>query len=336
MQNPLKISVVIPAYNNGPHIHRSIDSVLAQTASPLEIIVVDDGSTDNTSELVKCYGEKVRYIYQENAGASAARNTGVEAVTGDWIAFLDADDEWLPMKLEAQLNHLKKHPDLQWMTGNYMRCLCAANRCAPDVTASACDRYLEPNEIVENYLLKYQHGFTGHTDTMLIQKSLLIEAGQFRPEQKRFNDLDCWLRIAYRQPVIGFLREPLAVYHMEAQEGLSVKYNSAEIYADLIHRHLQLSAQYDRQQDFKQLAAFLLSRWMRGMLFRAEQINKIHGLLKEFAEILPSKVKTRYYFFTICPRLTMAGCHLVSKVVRFFGLRKKVVRKRLHFGQKGD
>jgi glycosyltransferase involved in cell wall biosynthesis len=336
MQNPLEISVVIPAYNNGPHIHRSIDSVLAQTASPLEIIVVDDGSTDNTSELVKCYGEKVRYICQENAGASAARNAGIDAAVGDWIAFLDADDEWLPMKLETQLNLLKKHPDLDWMTGNYIRCLCSANRCTPAVATSACDRYLDPNEIVDNYLLKYQHGFTGCTDTMLIRKSLLDEAGRFRIEQKRFNDLDCWLRIAYRQPVIGFLYEPLAIYHIEAQEGISFKYNSAEIYAEFISRHFQLSDQHGRQHDFEQLAVFLLSQWMRAMLFNLGQAKLIRTLLKQFSEILPFEVKTRYYLLTICPWLTMIGCHLVSKVVRFFGLRKKVVRKRLRFGQKGD
>lgn len=327
MQNTLKISVVIPTYNCQRYILRSIKSVLNQTHPADEVIVVDDGSTDDTAEAIKSFGDQVRYLYQENAGASTARNTGIEAATGDWIAFLDADDEWLPVKLEAQLNHLKKHPHLQWITGNYLCCLCTDNRRVPAITSSACDRYVGPNEMIDNYMLNYPHDLTGHTDTMLIQKSLLVEAGRFRPEQKRFNDLDCWLRIAYRQPVIGFLSEPLAIHHLEAQEGLSVKYNSAEIYADLIDRHLQLSAQHGSRQDFKQLAVFLLSRWMRGMLFDVRQAKRVRSLLKQFSEILPFNVMARYYVLTLYPPVTTLGCRVISKVIRTFRLRKKAVRK---------
>ncbi|MCK4960446.1 MAG: glycosyltransferase family 2 protein, partial [Planctomycetes bacterium] len=89
------VSVVIAAYNAEKYIQRAIDSVLAQSLPADEIIVVDDGSTDNTGDAVKHYGSKVRYIYQENAGPASARNTAIEAATGTWIAFLDADDEWL-------------------------------------------------------------------------------------------------------------------------------------------------------------------------------------------------------------------------------------------------
>ncbi len=87
------VSVVIPAYNAEKYIGRAIDSVLAQTRQPDEIIVVDDGSTDNTPNAIKSYGSKVYYIHQENGGASVARNTGIEAAKSEWIAFLDADDE---------------------------------------------------------------------------------------------------------------------------------------------------------------------------------------------------------------------------------------------------
>jgi glycosyltransferase involved in cell wall biosynthesis len=94
------ISVVIPAFNAGQFIRRTVDSILAQTYSDFEIIVVDDGSTDNTADVVRSYGPKVRYIYQQNAGDGPARNTGITAAEGDWIAFLDHDDEWLPKKLQ--------------------------------------------------------------------------------------------------------------------------------------------------------------------------------------------------------------------------------------------
>ncbi|MHC5139531.1 MAG: glycosyltransferase family 2 protein, partial [Planctomycetota bacterium] len=102
----LTISAVIPAYNAAKYIARSIDSVLAQTHPVDEIVIVDDGSTDNTAAIIKDYGDKVRYIHQPNAGVSAARNTGIEAATGNWIAFLDADDEWLPEKIKRQVENL--------------------------------------------------------------------------------------------------------------------------------------------------------------------------------------------------------------------------------------
>ena len=115
------ISVVIPAYNAGRFIRRTIDSVLAQTYTDYEIIVVDDGSTDNTAEIVKSYGSKVRYIYQQNAGDGAARNTGIYAAKGEWIAFLDHDDEWLPEKLRLQMELLKRNPQLRWCAANFYK-----------------------------------------------------------------------------------------------------------------------------------------------------------------------------------------------------------------------
>ena len=142
MQNDITISVVIPAYNCERYITRSIDSVLAQTRPVDEIIIVDDGSSDNTGEVVKRYGGKVRYIRQENAGASVARNTGIEAATGDWIAFLDGDDEWLPDKIKHQTELLSRNPNLVWVTGNYMECLCEEKRSGIHTPPARCIHYL--------------------------------------------------------------------------------------------------------------------------------------------------------------------------------------------------
>jgi glycosyltransferase involved in cell wall biosynthesis len=95
-----RISAVIPAFNRGRTIGRAIESALAQTRPPIEIVVVDDGSTDNTAAAVATYGDSVRYVYQPNAGASAARNRGVESATAPWVAFLDSDDYWSDDHLE--------------------------------------------------------------------------------------------------------------------------------------------------------------------------------------------------------------------------------------------
>ena len=107
-----KVSVIIPTYNRTEYVTQAIDSVLAQTYMDYEIIVVDDGSTDKTREVLEPYMDKITYIYQENTGVSAARNTGIKAAKGEWIAFLDSDDEWLPGKLAVQIRAVERHPQL--------------------------------------------------------------------------------------------------------------------------------------------------------------------------------------------------------------------------------
>ncbi len=105
------VSVIIPTYNRAGLVVQAIDSVLAQTCQEFEIIVVDDGSTDNTREVVAAYGDKVRYVYQDNAGVYAARNHGIRLSKGSFIAFLDSDDVWEKDKLACQLNLLIKYPE---------------------------------------------------------------------------------------------------------------------------------------------------------------------------------------------------------------------------------
>ena len=97
------VSVVVPTYNRAELLQRSIKSILAQTVLPLEIIVVDDGSTDHTPNVCAGFGESIRYVRQENQGLAMARNAGIRASRGDWIAFCDSDDLWRPRKLELQL-----------------------------------------------------------------------------------------------------------------------------------------------------------------------------------------------------------------------------------------
>lgn len=109
---PAHVSVVIPAYNAEATIGPTIESVLRQTVQKIEIIVVDDGSSDGTQQEVKRFGHQVRYIHQERSGVSAARNRGIGEAHGEWVAFLDGDDVWLPRKLERQLEVLSREPSL--------------------------------------------------------------------------------------------------------------------------------------------------------------------------------------------------------------------------------
>ena len=108
-----QVSVVIPTYNRAGFLCEAIDSALAQTGVDLEVIVVDDGSTDDTESVMSAYDDpRIRYIRQENAGAAVARNTGIFAASKPWVALLDSDDVWLPGKLAGQFDDLAKHPDV--------------------------------------------------------------------------------------------------------------------------------------------------------------------------------------------------------------------------------
>lgn len=111
MKQPL-VSVVIPNYNYAPYLRETIDSVLSQSYAPIEVVVVDDGSTDNSLEVLRAYGRSIKVIQQRNQGVSAARNLGVQESSGEYVAFLDADDVWLPTKVEKQVARFQSDADL--------------------------------------------------------------------------------------------------------------------------------------------------------------------------------------------------------------------------------
>lgn len=319
------ISVVIPAYNCGEYISRSIDSVLAQTLKPDEIIIVDDGSTDNTVQVVQQYGTKVKLIQQRNSGPSAARNTGIQAATDEWIAFLDADDEWLPEKLQLQIDLLRRNPRLVWTTANYYRCLCDENRKAVDFSSEIIRQMLADKEYFTNFLRAYIHGARGHADTMLINRKILPEVGLFRENLTIAEDLDMWMRIAYRHPQIGFNAEPLAIYHLTTPQSTSSGYKSTSTYHEFIRRHLALATEHNCLDQFKPCAAFLIRRWIRGMLFESRG-NEIKELIAEFSELLPSTYKAGMNLLATFPQTTALACHTISKIVRTLKLRRHAVR----------
>ena len=321
--NRLFISVVIAAYNSAAQIGRAIGSVLAQTRPADEIIVVDDGSTDATAEVVQSF-EAARLIRQANAGAAAARNAGIRAATGNWIAFLDADDEWLPQRLAIQADMLARCPQLAWLSGNYITCLCGQQRRAAYALPHQVRGYLDDGGVLPDFLATYAAGLSGHTDAMLIRRDVLIEAGLFDTTLKKAEDIDLWWKIAYRYPAVGFSAEPLAIYHLGTPQSLNKNRMSGRFFAELIGRHLVLAEQFGRLDSFRAMAAKVLRGWMRSMLFDA-QADDIRRILAEYRMLFPVWYRFWMRLLTLCPGVTAAGCHAVSKVVRRFHLRRRVV-----------
>ena len=324
--NAYTVSVVIPAYNSGSHLTRAVDSVLSQTHKPDEIIIVDDGSSDDTADIAKGYETKVTYIYQNNAGASAARNKGIQSASSKWIAFLDADDQWLPENLDLQIQLLKRNPHLAWSTANYIRCLCNENRTAVDLDADKCLRLLDGKEYFDSYFAALITGVTGNTDTMIIKRDVLIDAGMFRVGQKRFNDMDTWWRIAYREPKIGFVCRPMAIYHLNIEDSISQKNRSADIYRDLIRRHIKLADEHNKLDEFRLCAAHVLQGWIRSMLFDGRK-DDIRSLINEFDELFMPCYKIFIKILTAFPKTTALCCHTISRIVRTLRLRRHLVRK---------
>ncbi len=303
----MNVSVVIPAFNAERYIGRAIRSVLVQTRSADEIIVVDDGSTDGTAEAVRSFGEAVRLIQQPNAGVSVARNTGIEAAAGDWIALLDADDEWLPEKMKLQSDHLRRNPDVQWTTGNFYRCRCDQNHHrAADITPLRIDRSKAMagagGEVFDDYLAAYSYGAKGCTDTKLIRRDLLIRAGMFWPGQKRINDIDMWYRIAYIQPRIGFLFEPLAVNHRDVAGSIVKRHTDWHFIDDFLTRHFELAKSARRVEAFQRCAKVDLSYWMR-ILMNNGQGHGIRQLIRRFGNLLVPSFRMSCYLGSFCPPL---------------------------------
>ena len=194
----MKISVIIPTYNRKKTLARAIQSVINQSLSPFEILIIDDGSNDGTEEWVKENFQNIKYIYQNNRGVSSARNIGIENANGDWVAFLDSDDEWLSNKLHEQVIAIESNPKIKFFHTNeiWIR-----------------------NGVRVNQMKKHKK-YGGHIfekcldicrvspSSVLIQKEVFDNIGVFDESLRVCEDYDLWLRITSKYPVV-FLDVPL-------------------------------------------------------------------------------------------------------------------------------
>ncbi|MGY1457212.1 MULTISPECIES: glycosyltransferase [unclassified Luteimonas] len=206
-------SVIIPTWNRRDLIARAIDSVLAQTRAVEEIIVVDDGSSDGTREyLADRYGKRIVYVYQDNAGVSAARNRGLALARGRYLALLDSDDEWLPEKTQRQVEFLEAHPDIGMV-------LCNVLRVNPD--GSLIDVFDRRRQIPDDGpALRWVLRDPALAPlSVLMRREVYDTVGGFDEGLRTAEDLDFHLRVAARWP-IGVVAAPLA-RALRGHDGLS-------------------------------------------------------------------------------------------------------------------
>lgn len=197
MEDKIYFSVVIPLYNKEKYIKKTINSVLEQSFKNFELIIVDDGSTDRSIEIVKSINDqRINLIIQENSGPSKARNRGISEAKGEFIAFLDADDEWLPKKLERQYKFHYKHIDIFWSCCGFS--VDGGKR--KEIISYACQ------EVCDNALISIINGLSITSSTVVIKRSLFINNRLlFNEAYKRSEDREVWYKIASLYPAIGYI-----------------------------------------------------------------------------------------------------------------------------------
>lgn len=228
-QQPL-VSVIIPVYNGARYLRAALDSVFAQTYRPLEVIVVDDGSSDESGAIAQSFPE-VHYIRQENQGVAAARNHGIDAAHGDFYAFLDQDDLWTPEKLKLQIEYLLNNPDLGY-------------------TLTQLQFFLEPGATLPAWFRKDLLS-TVHTGwvlgTLVVRRTTFEKVGNFATGYSAANDSDWFFRAKTAEIPMAVVPELLLLKRIhEANDSARAK----EILSELLR---VVKSSLDRQRSQKKV-----------------------------------------------------------------------------------
>lgn len=237
------VSVIIPTFNRRELVREAIVSALKQRGARLEVIVVDDGSVDDTAAMVAEFGDGVRCLRMDHRGVSAARNAGILASRGRWIAFLDSDDLWLPNKISAQIQFLRDHPEYRI--------------CQTEEVWIRGARKINPK--------KYHQKPEGHCfeqlldrclvspSAVLLERSLLEEVGLFDEELPACEDYDLWLRIGCRHP-LGLIRKALVIKRGGHVDQLSTTLSGLDRWRIKALEKILKSGQLTKDQSLRALA----------------------------------------------------------------------------------
>ncbi|HUT64710.1 MAG TPA: glycosyltransferase family 2 protein [Spirochaetota bacterium] len=211
MSSSPTVSVIIPAYNRAHYIKRAIESVKAQTYRGFEIVVVDDGSTEDLRSVVSLCGPDIRYIrHERNLGSAEARNRGIREARGQFVAFLDSDDIWLPEKLDRQVNHILSQPEPYNTV-----CYCQVIMYNGAVKVLSSDREIERHEHIAEYLFKRAPLL--QSSSLLLSKKLLLHT-KFDKASGNCDDLDLSIRLHAGGAHFSMVKQPLLIFFNDIRE----------------------------------------------------------------------------------------------------------------------
>lgn len=333
-----RVSVVIPAYNSGHCISEAIESVLGQSFKDFEIVVVDDGSTDDTSEIVERYPE-IRYFYQSNQGPSAARNKGVVESRGDYIAFLDADDALLEDSLQLRVAFLERHGDV-------------------DLVFSDLIRFCEPKgrpeiHLKENgFIHKFTDAITSHkgseyvfgkaytemalkhhpfikTPTVMVRRKAVNGHHGFNTDLHIAEDVDLWLRIADAGK-LGFIDAPLAVWNNYRSMMTS---SNTKLLEETIKYYKSMASRFECNHDLTRL--FLVRRKLSSLYFRlgyalhSHDGSKIESIAKYLHGLRYSPSNVRVLLYILIAAFPPSLLRYAKNCVAFFGKCQRICTEKL-------
>lgn len=235
-----RVSVVIPTYNCARFLGQTIDSALRQAYRDFEIIVVDDGSTDDTQQVVAGYGKTIRYVYQSNQGASAARNVALSIASGEFIAYLDADDLWIADKLSRQVEYLDAHPACGFLHTE-VSVIDEQNNVLHTRFNYETNRPVPQGLCIRELLLRSHI----QTLTVLERRTAFDDAGMFDLRLPVAQDYLHWLGVVLRGYEVGYLAEPLGQYRWRAGSLMSSQRRLVE---DFVRIYEIILAEYGVEQ----------------------------------------------------------------------------------------
>lgn len=203
-----KVSVIIPAYNQGLYLKEAVQSVLGQTYPNFELIIVDDGSTDNTADVVHRFqDQRIRYIYQENRGLSAARNAGIQHSDGEFLTFLDSDDLFFPDKLEVLLAELEQHPEVGFVAGQAVLIDEHGNPLGEVFSTPLPD---DPARLLLWNPL--------HVCSVMVRRLWIDRVGLFDERFRAYEDWDMWLRLGRAGCPMRWVPYPVSMYRFHTSQ----------------------------------------------------------------------------------------------------------------------
>jgi glycosyltransferase involved in cell wall biosynthesis len=295
-----RIAIIVPCYNCAAHLATSIGSVLAQTYTDWQLIVVDDGSTDTSAAQIDLFNDpRIQLIRQANAGVSAARNRALQAANSELIAFLDADDTWAPTFLDAMLNALDAQPAAVLAYCGWQNVGLPGGRGAP---------FVPPDYETPHKLEKLLGGCRWPIHATLTRRTAIMAAGGFNPRYSHAEDFALWLQIATQAPIVK-VGEVLAYYHFHGGAQASANHARAALQfwqaqRDYIARHPVVLQQLGSATLARMTHGALLERayacyWARDLpaaryLFR-HVMRHAYGHMNDWKYMLPALLPLRWH-----------------------------------------
>jgi glycosyltransferase involved in cell wall biosynthesis len=291
MDRSIEVSVIIPTYNRRTLVARAVRSAIAQTRTVEEIIVIDDGSTDGTGEALQAaFGDRVRYVWQPNAGVAAARNHGLRLARGRYLALLDSDDEWLPEKTRRQVEWLEVRPDFGMVLCDVVR-MDAEHR---DIEIFRRRELLPEDGDIFKWVLLEPALVPA---SVMLRRSAYEAVGGFDESLPTAEDLDFHLRVA-AQCRIGVVEEPL-VRAMRGHDGLSSLERTYDDYVRVVEAAVAASVGRVSQPDRDRALARVYARNARGMTLTGRRAEA--WVLARKAWTLEPDAAARWKLLTLVP-----------------------------------